>query len=546
MNEVKIGLRHKILSRRAALRHMVRIGAAAMATDIALLATACAPTTSFQTAVPVAAKGSAEGVTSDAPLECVRADIVYDVTGFGAKGDGVTDDTAAIQATINAVPTDGGTVWFPAGTYIVSPTQNRLLAIKSNLHFAGCGETSTLKIRDNNGDWSRLFSPRTLSTSVSNVTFESLTFDANIRNNSASSIVTESTSTWQVFIYVTAGDNIHVRDCRFVPCSGVWAVSLVGRYLTDCSVTGCYFQFVMRDGNPDYDNSMVYVQATNYTLSNNLFETEIIPDRGGRACMEAHGGPATVEDNTSRGFRTGVNITNAYYVGGSLGDVVCRNNSFTDAMLGILLWPTVPNKLANVTITNNRIELAQARHRAVESSGIAAYYVDEAKTLAAHLTITGNTIRFQDEGAGRYNRSPTNTFGIGLHNLGGAEAVVIDNNTIELSPASGILIGNADPGKRSFRYIHITNNTILNPGQNVAFALEYRVGIYCFSTISELEIVGNTISDTFPAARCVTAIAFDPSSRSSYTNIRVRNNSIRAVSTSLHLILPRGVKNDGG
>ncbi len=36
-----------------------------------------------------------------------------DVTGYGAKGDGTTDDTKAIQNAIAAVPPEGGTVFFP-------------------------------------------------------------------------------------------------------------------------------------------------------------------------------------------------------------------------------------------------------------------------------------------------------------------------------------------------------------------------------------------------------------------------------------------------
>ena len=44
-----------------------------------------------------------------------RGETRVDVRRFGAAGDGTSDDTAAFQRAIDALPGDGGTVHVPAG-----------------------------------------------------------------------------------------------------------------------------------------------------------------------------------------------------------------------------------------------------------------------------------------------------------------------------------------------------------------------------------------------------------------------------------------------
>lgn len=68
------------------------------------------------------------GVSASAPLP-------YYVTAYGAKGDGTTDDTAAIQAAITAAEAIKGVLFFPPGVYLISQT----LVIDKRISVRGAG-----------------------------------------------------------------------------------------------------------------------------------------------------------------------------------------------------------------------------------------------------------------------------------------------------------------------------------------------------------------------------------------------------------------------
>jgi hypothetical protein len=64
------------------------------------------------------------------------------VRWFGAKGDGATDDYAAIQAALSTVPTNGGQVYAPAGEYLIKTKLT--IATRSTLFGEGGSETSSV------------------------------------------------------------------------------------------------------------------------------------------------------------------------------------------------------------------------------------------------------------------------------------------------------------------------------------------------------------------------------------------------------------------
>lgn len=111
---------------------------------------------------------------------------IRNVKIHGALGDGVTDDSAAINAAINYVKNNGGgEVYLPPGTFIVAG-----IDIFSKIHLRGSGKESTiLKLKDNaNQDVIYSDSVYTLMGTNSlggenNFSISDLTIDGNRENN---------------------------------------------------------------------------------------------------------------------------------------------------------------------------------------------------------------------------------------------------------------------------------------------------------------------------------------------------------------------------
>jgi len=73
---------------------------------------------------------------------------MLNVKKFGATGDGATDDTGAIQDTVDAVPVDGGGVYLPPGTYkITAPVE-----LRKGITVLGSNQAGTEILNDNDDD----------------------------------------------------------------------------------------------------------------------------------------------------------------------------------------------------------------------------------------------------------------------------------------------------------------------------------------------------------------------------------------------------------
>ncbi len=147
------------------------------------------------------------------------------VQHFGAKGDGLTDDTDAIHQAFAAATT---CVCFPPGVYLIDPDSTpsrRMDIIRSGMTVKGVRGKSVLKIKDNsiadrstsNGIRHEQLLLGNKFTSVddptTNVTVQDLIFDCNYRGNQAE-VDKRINQTAGVFFNVVSG--VTVKNCVFL------------------------------------------------------------------------------------------------------------------------------------------------------------------------------------------------------------------------------------------------------------------------------------------------------------------------------------------
>lgn len=129
----------------------------------------------------------------------VFGNILYNVKTYGAKGNGTTDDTAAIQNTINTVyAAGGGIVFFPPGSYLVRST----VLLKTGVSLMGSGIFAT-----------------TIKTDVTNLTMFSMVFTSSGGANlDIKDLLISATASGVKGFQFTYCNQVHLDKIFFLGC----------------------------------------------------------------------------------------------------------------------------------------------------------------------------------------------------------------------------------------------------------------------------------------------------------------------------------------
>lgn len=429
---------------------------------------------------------------------------MINVKDLGVVGDGKTDDTQAIQDAINYVgELGGGMLYFPPGTYVVNPANDRNITLTSNLTLKGAGDSSVIKVADDAGDYFTIFGHRggVRPDMLRNIIIEDLKIDQNPEGNTTCDVSKHNPNPnhrQHVFSFYNF-ENVRIRSVSFDPTTSMNTITLNDKTARFASVKDCYFNFVRgKTTDPNYDNSAIYFQCFEHVATGNHFTTEV---GHGIGAIETHTGISVIANNTIRNYLVGVHVQHAEYEHANMN---IHGNTIVDAGRGILLWGHKEVPLKNVNISNNLIKVNNLARNVLPIGGIVAA-ANGHNSDVYNLNISGNTVEFDEETEPR-DVSLTYIAGISLDNrFQTKQNVNISGNNILNSPSFGISVGNYN-GTGSLENTVIQGNTITNAGHAPYGEDRRKVFIEVRGLAHNILVANNALLETHETGRAYAAI----------------------------------------
>ena len=362
---------------------------------------------------------------------------LFNVRDYGAVGDGETNDVVAIQKAIDQAGVNGGLVFFPSGTYIISTT---LTIANNSVSVAGASrETVTIKNQSNNNPSALIrVGQRTPALNVTDVTIRDITFDGQ------SGTITTASDVYNG-LDLASVDRVRVYNCTVqeigqngIAVGGGAAVGphndivVDGCTLTDIGLLGISFVDVGRshiNNNTviSTGQSAIALSGTDSFITNNYANRATVPTHLSASLSGTEigflisiiGADKTVVANnilidnrnaSADGIGSGATTTRSMIVGnyvkfaGLYGiDVedftTCTGNVIENAdAYGIFCGADAGQDRDHVVIANNVIVDPNERQAASQFAGI-VIVSNIAGAVFSDIVITGNTVSDRRGGA---------------------------------------------------------------------------------------------------------------------------------------------------
>lgn len=427
----------------------------------------------------------------------------FSIRAYGAKADG-SDDTASIRSAAAAANSaGGGAVIIPCGTYRVKPTPTLWIPVGSNVTVRGMGTCSVLQVDAASGNWEALFGPPTsFSTAVSNVTFRDFAVDMQSQANTTADVRTDNSTSNQIgFLFFAATDiafdNLDIRNSGGVQAIVVNGTACRGVKVTNSRVTFAPAYRAMGVVGGGYDNTRIYVDASDVTIAGNRIYAPASALTRAVTAIESHSGPSSVTGNVIDGFQTGIGATGVEAANTEIATNAhsITGNTISRASYGILLWAFNGKTHRGTSVSGNVVYLNTADRGAVIPGvvpiGIGTWPNYQATGDFDGITISGNTITSQVDTADDMAGQGYFTSGISLFAFGSVKNATIAGNVVTGMPGFAL---QATSANGTISNVRIANNVLTNCGRN-SNAGAFRGYVYVTGTYADVHVEGNTITD---------------------------------------------------